>query len=301
MGTLFVVATPIGNLEDLSPRALRVLREVDLIAAEDTRHSRNLLAHFGVQTPVISYHQHNRRARRGQLLAALEAGDVALISDAGTPAVSDPGADVVAAALAAGFTVCPVPGPSALTAAVSASGLIDGPFLSLGFLPREPGERKRLVARGAASGLPLVIFEPAERLNALLQELSVVLGDRKATLLRELTKMHEEIRTGFLEELRIWASNSRPRGEIVLVVGGGPESAASADEVAEVLRVLRRSGLSMSQAAREAATITGLPRSDLYTFAREIDRQQSTGLEGELPLADENALQNALGNEKRPQ
>jgi 16S rRNA (cytidine1402-2'-O)-methyltransferase len=134
VGTLYVVATPLGNLEDMSPRAIRVLGEVSLIAAEDTRHTRRLLSHFAIQTPLISYHEHNERARGERLLRALEQGDVALVSDAGTPAVSDPGAALVAAAVAAGHTVSPVPGPSAVTAAVGASGLVSGPFVSLGFL-----------------------------------------------------------------------------------------------------------------------------------------------------------------------
>src|SRR3954453_1792951 len=158
MSTLHVVATPIGNLTDMSPRAVQTLREVRLIAAEDTRHSSRLLAHFEIRTPLISYHQHNQSARRSKILKALDDGDVALISDAGTPAVSDPGADLVAAALAAGHRVSPVPGPSALAAAVSASGLVEGPFVSLGFLPRQSSERHRVVARTAAFGMPVVLF-----------------------------------------------------------------------------------------------------------------------------------------------
>ena len=154
MGTLYVVATPIGNLEDFSPRAVRMLREVALIAAEDTRHSRRLLTHFEIKTPVVSYHEHNQRSRREHLLEALASGDVALITDAGTPGISDPGADLVTAALDAGYRVSPIPGASAVAAAVSASGLIDGPFLTLGFLPRERGERLRLVARARHSWLP---------------------------------------------------------------------------------------------------------------------------------------------------
>src|SRR5215213_8803780 len=198
MGTLYVVATPIGNLEDLSPRAVRVLREVDLIAAEDTRHSRRLLAHFGIKTPTVSYHEHNQRTRRELLLGALASGNVGLITDAGTPGVSDPGADLVAAAIEAGYRVSPIPGASALAAAVSASGLIDGPFLTLGFLPSERGERLRLVARAATAGFPIVLFESARRLGPTLQELVEILGDRPAVVLRELTKIHEEVRAGTL-------------------------------------------------------------------------------------------------------
>ncbi len=301
VGTLYVVGTPIGNLEDLSPRALRILREVSLIAAEDTRYSRRMLTYFEVRTPLVSYHEHNQRGRREFLLAALAEGDVALITDAGTPAVSDPGADLVAAALSAGFAVSPIPGPSALAAAVSACGLVDGPFLSLGFLPRETDGRNRLVGRAAASGLPFVVFESAQRVALLLEELASVVGNRPATLLRELTKLHEEIRQGSIGELRDWVVENNPRGEIVLVVGGAIEQAADENEAAAVLSVLRRSGLSASQAAREAARITGLPRSELYVMARQMRSNDSTGLEGELPLTDQDALQKSLGNEKRPQ
>ncbi|MBA2595262.1 MAG: 16S rRNA (cytidine(1402)-2'-O)-methyltransferase [Chloroflexia bacterium] len=300
MGTLYIVGTPIGNLEDLSPRALRTLHEVALIAAEDTRHSRRLLAHFGVATPLLSYHEHNQRGRRGQLMTALATGDVALITDAGTPAVSDPGAELVAAALKAGHMVSPIPGPSALTAAVSACGLIHGPFLSLGFLPREANPRKRLVVRGAATGFPLVIFESAQRVEKLLEELHGLLGDRPATVMRELTKIHEEIRFGSIAELLGWIRKDSPKGEIVLVIGGGSEIEVKQEEVPSLLRMLARAGMSVSQAAREAATLTGLPRSDLYTLARQMRGNESDGLERELALPDQDALQDSLGNEKRP-
>ncbi len=301
MGTLYIVATPIGNLEDLSPRALRILREVGLIAAEDTRHSGRLLAHFGVQTPLISYHEHNQRERRQRLLQALAGGDVALITDAGTPAVSDPGADLVNAALAAGHRVSPIPGPSALSAAVSASGLIDGPFLSLGFLPRERAERRRAFARAAASGMPVVIFESARRLAGSLRDLGEILGDRRAVVMRELTKIHEEVRPGVLSELLAWSEAAALRGEVVLVVAGAEERSASGQDAEAVVRTLRQSGLGPSEAAREAAAITGLPRSDLYRMAIAVDPRASVGLEGQLPSPDQNALENALGNQEGPE
>jgi 16S rRNA (cytidine1402-2'-O)-methyltransferase len=301
LGTLYVVATPIGNLEDLSPRAVRVLREVDLIAAEDTRHSRRLFTRFEIKTPTVSYHEHNQRGRRELLLEALASGDVALVTDAGTPGVSDPGADLVAAALAAGHRVSPIPGASALAAAVSASGLVEGPFLTLGFLPRERGERVRLVARAATAGFPLVIFESAQRLGSTLQELVEILGDRRAVLLRELTKIHEEVRAGTLNALREWAGEAVPRGEIALVVASSPETAATEGDAKAVVRTLRQSGLSASQAAREAASITGLPRSELYRMAMDVDVLGSVGLKGELPLPDQNALQDPLGDQERPE
>ena len=300
MGTLYVVATPIGNLEDLSPRAVRVLGEVALIAAEDTRHSRRLLAHFGIDTPTVSYHEHNQRARRERLLDALATGDVALITDAGTPAVSDPGADLVTSALAAGHRVSPIPGPSALAAAVSASGLIDGPFFMLGFLPRERGERLRLVARAATAGLPIVVFESAQRLERSLQELMEILGDRPVVMLRELTKIHEEVRAGSLSGLHQQATETTPRGEIALVIATAHEDPAAEGDAEAVVRMLRQSGMSASQAAREAASITGLPRSELYKLALGVDAPTSVGLEGQLALPDEDALQDPLGNQKRP-
>ena len=301
LGTLYVVATPIGNLEDLSLRAARVLQEVVLIAAEDTRHSRRLLAHFRIETPAVSYHEHNQASRRRLLLDALASGDVALISDAGTPGVSDPGADLVAAALAAGHHVSPIPGPSAVAAAVSASGLIDGPFLTLGFLPRERGERLRLVARAATAGVPLVMFESAQRIGRTLQELFDILGDRRAVVLRELTKIHEEVRADSLSELRQWAEEAAPRGEIALVIASSPEAAASEADAESVVHMLRQSGLSASQAAREAASITGLPRSELYKLAMDADATGSVGLKGQLALSDQDALQDSLGDQESPE
>jgi 16S rRNA (cytidine1402-2'-O)-methyltransferase len=301
LGTLYIVATPIGNLEDLSPRAVRILGEVDLIAAEDTRHSRRLLTHFEIKTPTVSYHEHNQRGRRELLLEALESGDVALITDAGTPGVSDPGADLVAGALDAGYRVSPVPGASALTAAVSASGLVDGPFLTLGFLPRERGERVKLVARAATAGFPLVLFESARRLGSTLQELVEIFGDRQAVILRELTKIHEEVRAGALSDLRQWAEDANPRGEIALVIAAAPSTAASDDDVEAVVRTLRQSGLSASQTAREAASITGLPRSELYGLATAMDASNSIRLEGQLALPDQDALQDPLGDQEGPE
>jgi 16S rRNA (cytidine1402-2'-O)-methyltransferase len=301
VSTLYVVATPIGNLADMSPRAVRTLREVKLIAAEDTRHSRRLLSHFEIKTPLISYHQHNQAGRRSRILKALDDGDVALISDAGTPAISDPGVDVVAAALAAGHRVSPVPGPSALAAAVSASGLIEGPFVSLGFLPRRAGERLRLIAKMAAIGMPVVIFESANRAAATLSELREAFGDRPAVVLREISKLHEEVRAGTIRTLHEWATEVPLLGEIVIVVAGIDEAPESEEKAIDMLRTLRRAGLSASQAAREAAAITGRPRSELYELARRSDESRSIRLEGQLSLPDENALQDTLGNEKAPE
>lgn len=267
MGTLFVVATPIGNLEDASPRVLRVLREATLIAAEDTRHTGKMLRHFGIATPTISYHAHNERSRRERLLAALSGGDVALVTDAGTPGVSDPGNDLVEAALEAGFAVSPVPGPSSAVAAVSASGLAPGPFVVLGFLPRERGPRRALLARAAGPGFPLVLFEAPGRAAATLRDLRDAFGERPAVLARELTKIHEEVKPGTLSSLAEALDADPPRGEIVLVIGGAEDEPVTEDP-AVVVAGLRRAGLGVSEAAREAARLTGLPKSDLYGLAR---------------------------------
>lgn len=301
MGTLYVVATPIGNLEDISARALRVLGEVPVIAAEDTRHSRKLLNHFGITTPLISYHAHNQRQREAQLLTRLAEGDVALITDAGTPAISDPGVGLVRAALAAGHTVSPVPGPSSLAAGVSVSGLIDGPFVTLGFLPRDAAPRQRVLGRAGATGWPLVIFESALRLAATLRDLATALGNRDAVVLRELTKVHEEVRPGVLVDLAAWAETETVRGEVVLIVGGNQTGESRTDEAAEVVAALRRAGLSPSKAAREAASITGLPRAELYALAMRPPGAASVRLEGELPLPHEDALQEPLSDQESPE
>jgi len=273
MGTLYLGATPIGNLEDISARALRVLREASLVAAEDTRHTGRLLTHFGIEARLVSYHAHNERARRDALLAALADGDIALVSDAGSPGISDPGRDIVAAAVAAGHRVSPVPGPTALVAAVGASGLVDGPFVALGFLPRRGIERATTLARAGTTGYAVVLFEAPNRVAATLADLARALGDREAAVCRELTKLHEEIRRGRLTELAEHYATTAPRGEIVVVVGPAAPSVAVATDADDVLSGLLRAGLGPSQAAREAAAITGLPRSSLYEAARRLSRE----------------------------
>jgi 16S rRNA (cytidine1402-2'-O)-methyltransferase len=196
MGTLYLVATPIGNLEDITLRALRLLREADLIAAEDTRHTGRLLAHYGIHTPQISYHEHNKLTRLDTVLQALETGNVALVSDAGTPGLSDPGYELVRTAIAHGFTVVPIPGPSALTAALVASGLPSDAFVYLGFLPRRQNDRRRLLHELCDERRTLVAFETAPRLAATLQDIEEILGERGIVVARELTKLYEEIWRG---------------------------------------------------------------------------------------------------------
>lgn len=290
MGTLYVVATPIGNLSDMTPRAVEVLGAVSLVAAEDTRHTLGLLRHFEIETPLLSYHAFNERARRERLLGALDNGDVALVTDAGTPAISDPGNDLVATVLAAGFPVSPVPGASSLVAAVSASGLVPGPFVVVGFLTRKGRERSVELGRAASTGMPLVLFEAPNRLADTLGFLLEALGDRKVTVARELTKIHEEVRHGPLSVVAHHYRRHPPRGEIVIVVGGNDDtdSAPDTEDDDAVIRALLNTGLSVSQAAREAASLTGRPRSELYEVARRLratDQAGETTLSG--PAASE--------------
>src|SRR2546423_9598370 len=201
-GTLFIVATPIGNLEDITQRALRVLREVDLIACEDTRHTQKLLNHFGISTRTISYHEHNERERAEELCGLLEEGkNVGLVSDAGTPLISDPGFRLVSAAIARGVNVVPIPGASALVAALSASGLAMDQFFFAGFLPAHATARRVKLEELGAIPATLVLYEAPHRIAATLKDAADVLGNRHAAVARELTKLHEEIRRGSLAEL----------------------------------------------------------------------------------------------------
>ncbi len=272
MGVLYLVATPIGNLEDITLRALRVLREVALIAAEDTRHSGKLLKHYGIETPMLSYHEHSPPARLEAILTALEGGDVALISDAGMPAISDPGVELLRAALDKGFRVEVVPGPSAVTAAVALSGLAPDGFLFLGFPPRRSQERLALFRSLARLAYPIVLYEAPHRLTATLSDLEAALGNRPVAIARELTKLHEEVVRTTLAEAKERYAKQSPRGEFALVVGAPePESRSIEPEEASVLlRERLAAGEPLSVAAREVAKETGLPRSDLYRIAMEL-------------------------------
>ena len=282
MSTLYLVATPIGNLEDITLRALRVLREARLIAAEDTRHTRGLLDRYEIATPCISYHEHNKLARLDQILAALAEGDVALVSDAGTPGISDPGFELVGACIAAGFTITPVPGPSAPVAALVASGLPTERFAYVGFLPRRGAERRALLAELSDLALTLICFEAPHRLLDSLVDMLAVLGDRRIVAANDLTKRFEELRRGTLSELISHFSAQRPRGEYTLVVAGqapggerkrdrnrvhvpdsvnGPPSEA---EIARRLRLLRDQGHNGSTSARAVARELGLQKSIVY-------------------------------------
>jgi 16S rRNA (cytidine1402-2'-O)-methyltransferase len=233
-GRLVVVATPIGNLEDLSPRAARALAEADIVASEDTRHTGRLLAHLGLKRPLLSLHEHNERQRLPQLLDRLAGGaTIALVSDAGTPLVSDPGFVLVRAAVAAGFRIEPIPGPSAVLAALVASGLPPCPFTFAGFPPPKSGRRRSFYRRLAGLGHTVVLFESPHRLLASLADALAELGDRPAAIGRELTKLHEEILRGPLAALREeLAARPSLKGEFAVVIGGSAEAqAANGDEI----------------------------------------------------------------------
>ncbi len=265
---LYLVATPIGNLEDITLRALRTLREVRLIAAEDTRHTRKLLQHHAIATPLISYHEHNKRLRLDRILAALDEGDVALVSDAGTPGLADPGYELVRAVQEAGRRVIPIPGASALVSAVVASGLVPGPFAFLGFPPAAAGERRAAFAQLSLATSPTILYEAPHRLIATLEDLLRACGDREVGIARELTKLHEEIRREPLSTALAHFRATPPRGEFVLIVAGQPTDAtADAPSGEETLRLLLAAGLPPTAAAKEAARLSGSSRAELYALA----------------------------------
>ncbi|RKY05022.1 16S rRNA (cytidine(1402)-2'-O)-methyltransferase [Candidatus Poribacteria bacterium] len=220
-GTLYVVATPIGNLEDITLRALRVLREVDLIAAEDTRHTKKLLDHYGIRKPMVSYHEHNERERAEQLVRELKKGkDVALVTDAGTPAISDPGYVLIRRCIEEGVKVVPVPGPSALIAALCVSGLPVHRFAFEGFLPHKGGKRRNKLEELKDEERTLIFYESPHRLLKTLKDMLEILGDRNIAVARELTKVHEEVFRGRISEAIKRFSSSPVKGEITLVVEG---------------------------------------------------------------------------------
>jgi 16S rRNA (cytidine1402-2'-O)-methyltransferase len=276
MGTLYVVSTPIGNLGDMTPRAIETLRGVALIAAEDTRHTGNLLRAFNIDTPTVSYHQHNRSGRAAQLLAALDSGDVALVSDAGTPAIADPGHELIADAIAAGHRIVPVPGASSLLAAVAASGIVAGPFVFVGFLPRVGEDRMRAVSRALATGLPFIVFESPLRTGRTLTDIATSAGEREVVVARELTKLHEEFVRGSAAELAARFEIQPPRGEVVIVIGGEADRHVSPEDQGEdMARMLLAQGMKPSRAAREIAATTGLDSAAAYELVQRVRTQGS--------------------------
>ena len=275
-GCLFIVATPIGNREDISLRALEILRCVDRVAAEDTRHSHRLLAHLGIDRPMMSLHEHNEsRAAQRILDLLLEGEKIALISDAGTPLISDPGFPLVRACLAQGVKVVPVPGACALIAALSVSGQPTDRFRFEGFLPRKRQALRIYLRPTATESATLVFYESSHRILESLGDLRDIFGpDRAATLARELTKIHETVKPGALGELAAWveADDEQRRGEFVLIVGGMPAGAAGAVDSDKLLSVLLEE-LPISQAATLAARVTGEKRNQVYRRALALQRE----------------------------
>lgn len=274
MSELYVVATPIGNLGDISQRALDILARVDLIAAEDTRHSRKLLSHFHIDTPLCSYHRHNERDRTESLLEHLAAGkSLALISDAGTPLISDPGSYLVEAALARQFKVIPIPGPSALIAALSVSGLASEKFAFEGFLPAKSSGRRRALQQLKDETRTLIFYEAPHRILDTITDMAQIMGEqRRAVIAREITKTYETLHADCLENIRLWiqADENQQRGEIVVLVQGAqPRQVSEGLDKDEVLKILLAE-LPLKQAAGLAARITGGKKNELYTRALEL-------------------------------
>lgn len=265
-GTLFVVATPLGNLQDITLRAIDVLKRVALVACEDTRRTATLLRAYDVTTPTTSYFEHNERWKGGRILDALRSGsDVALVSDAGTPGISDPGYRLVRDARAEGLAVVPVPGPSAAAAALSVSGLPTDRFLFVGFLPAKSGARRRALDELAGSRETLVVYESPQRVVASLDDMVASLGDRDAFLFREATKVHEEYVRGPLSALRArLAERDAVKGEIVLVIAGAPEETASTESAEALFDRLTAEGMTRRDAVKEVARRLGLPARDVY-------------------------------------
>ena len=267
-GTLYIVATPIGNLEDLGPRAQRILSEVDLVLAEDTRHSRKLLSSFNIRTALQAFHENNEDRMTAQVISRLAGGcDIALVADAGTPLISDPGFKLVRQAHEENITVCPVPGPAALITALSAAGIAPGRFLFEGFAPARAEARRKHLQALADAERTMVFYEAPHRIKAFLADASSVLGaDRKATIARELTKKFETIRHGTLGGLIEWMNDDpdRCRGEFVVVIAGAGKTGKS--ELTAILEILLKS-LTLKQSVRIAAELTGGSRNEIYDLA----------------------------------
>jgi 16S rRNA (cytidine1402-2'-O)-methyltransferase len=277
MGTLYLVATPIGNLEDTSPRAVRILSTALLIAAEDTRHTLKLLNHFGIHTPLTSYFEHNKLTKIDPILSALATGDVALVSDAGTPALNDPGYELVRRALQAGYPVSPVPGPCAPVAALVASGLPTEAFLYLGYLPRKSSDRRHSLEKTREYPFTLIFLETPHRLEEALADLLAVLGDRPVAVARELTKLHEEIFRGSLQEAQAHFAAHPPRGEFTLVIAGNKAvvSRWSEEQLEQVIAAARVANQPPSRLASQLAAESGWSRREIYQRLMEISQNRS--------------------------
>jgi len=278
---LYLVATPIGNLEDITLRALRVLKEADLIACEDTRHTRRLLDHFGISQPTISYHEHNERERAAELVERLARGEVvALVTDAGTPGISDPAYRIVTAAIERGIAVVPVPGATALIAGLVASGLPTDAFYFGGFLPAKRGARRARLEELRSIRATLVFYEAPHRVRETLADAREVLGDRRAALARELTKLHEQFIRGSLSEISAQLAEREPRGEMTLVIAGSSDDNLAIEESgslsAQVERLIQELGLSRNEALKHAARSRGLSKKAAYQLLLEEKHEEKS-------------------------
>lgn len=264
MPILYIVATPIGNLEDISRRALRILGEVKLIAAEDTRRTKQLLNHYDIKTALTSYHERNKFTKLEYILNCLEGGDVALVSNAGMPCISDPGYELVVAAIERGITVVPIPGPSVVITALAVSGLDSRRFIYLGFLPHKSSARRHLLKSVASESATIVLFETPHRIEAALEDILAVLGDRRVAVCRELTKVYEEVFRGRLSEAI--EHFTEPRGEFTLVIEGLTESPKPelTGAIEKKLRDMRLAGVATKEAVAAVAGETGLSKKELY-------------------------------------
>jgi len=272
MPNLYVVATPIGNLEDITRRALRILSEAKLIAAEDTRKTKRLLDAYQIKTPMTSYHEHNKRTKLEYILDYLKDGDVALVSEAGMPGMSDPGYELIVAATERGIPVIPIPGPSAVITALVVSGLPTDRFLYLGFLPRKTNARRQLLESVANESSTLVALEAPHRLRAALNDILLILGDRQIAVCRELTKVHEEVFRGTISQAI--THFTEPRGEFTLVITGKREKSKTqlSEDIEQQLRQMYLSGATTREAIAEVAKETGLSRKELYRAWLQLDK-----------------------------
>ena len=282
-GFLLVVATPIGNLEDLGPRVKEAFAQVDAVLAEDTRRTRNLLSHLGVKKPLESFHQHNQEQKIPLMLEWLSAGKkLALATDAGTPAVSDPGAKLIRAALELGIKVIPIPGPSAITTALSVSGFPSDRFLFLGFLPARPAARKKMLEQYRDFPETVVLFEAPHRVRKTVADLEEIWGDRKVCLCRELTKLHEQIEFTDLAGLRRQLEQTEPRGEITLVIAGKESDSSThpqnlEPDLEELIAAMIAEGKTIKQIISELESATNLPKNLIYKKALEIKKRLDRG------------------------
>lgn len=273
MGTLYLVATPIGNLEDMSPRGLRILKEAILIAAEDTRHTGTLLKHFDIKTPLTSYFEHNKLTKQDFIIEKLSEGDVALVSDAGTPAINDPGYELVRAALASGFDVRPVPGPSAPISALTVSGLPTDSFLYLGYLPHKSSERHSFVGQVSDLSYTLIFLETPHRLLDSLEDLLAVLGNRRICVAREMTKMYEEFWRGDVSGAIEYFKTKEPRGEFTLVIEGKPTADRrqwTVDELRAAIQNELQAGKSAKDISAELAEQSGWNKKEVYALVNQV-------------------------------